>query len=221
MRRILSSCCLALALTLALALALASGVVIASGGQSAAPRTWEQMQASFNAHKAEFDYLLGDWTFTGNRREPGGDIKIRGYWSALRLAEGQILDEYRAVDDKGETIYVTTTLRAYNGQRDQWDLISADTGAGLRDLGTAHWTGTEMRLEQTFGVGTKYPTRWRIRYHDIKPDRFSWRSDRSLDDGKTWVTDFMTLEARRVGPPRSMGPLTDPARASAASTGAK
>jgi hypothetical protein len=178
--------------------------------QSAGPRTWEQMRAAFDEHKGEFDYLLGDWEFTGIRREPEGERKFHGYWSALKLAEGQILDEYRVIDDKGETVYVTTTLRAYNGQRDQWDLISADTGAGLRDLGVAHWAGTEMRLEQTFGVGTKYPTNWRIHYHDIQPDRFKWAADRSIDDGKTWVANFQTIEARRIGPARSMGPLAQP-----------
>ncbi len=36
----------------------------------------------------------------------------RGYWSAVRLAEGaQVYDEYRIVDDSDQTIYVTTTLR--------------------------------------------------------------------------------------------------------------
>jgi hypothetical protein len=195
-----------------LGVAIAIAVARSADGQNAGPRTWEQMQAAFDEHKGEFDYLLGDWEFTGIRREPEGDMKFRGVWSALRLAEGQILDEYRVLGDKGETFYVTTTLRAYNGQRDQWDLVSADAGAGLRDLGTARKAGSEMRLEQKFGVGTKNPTVWRIRYHDIQPDRFSWAADRSSDDGKTWITNFQTIEARRIGPARTMGPIAQPHR---------
>lgn len=62
--------------------------------QAAARRTRDQIQASFDAHKGEFDYLLGDWEFTSVSREFGPG---RGYWSAVRLAEGQILDEYRVV----------------------------------------------------------------------------------------------------------------------------
>ena len=27
------------------------------------------------------------------------------------------------------------------------------------------------------------------------------------DDGRTWTTNFQTIEARRIGPPRSLGPL--------------
>jgi hypothetical protein len=52
---------------------------------------------------------------------------------------------------------------------------------------------------------------WRIRYYDIRPDAFSWTADRSTDAGATWVKAFQQIEARRIGPPRSMAPLA-PAR---------
>src|SRR5437660_946953 len=87
----------------------------ALSGQTTPTRTPEQIQASFAAHKGEFDYLLGDWEFTGTNQQYG---TTRGYWSAVRLDKGQILDEYRVVGDKGETYYVTTTLRNYNGALD-------------------------------------------------------------------------------------------------------
>ena len=57
--------------------------------QTGGARTWEQIQASFDTHKGEFDYLLGDWAFTAVSQEYG---EFRGYWSAVRLDEGQILD---------------------------------------------------------------------------------------------------------------------------------
>ncbi len=176
--------------------------------QSLSKRTPEQIRASYDAHKGEFDYLLGDWEFTSVSREFGPG---RGYWSAVRLAEGQILDEYRVVGDSGQTYYVTTTLRNYNGAVDRWELVGADAGTGLLDVGTAQRVGAEMHIEQTFGVARGNPSRWRIRYYDIRPDRFSWTGERSTDGGTTWVTDFLRIEARRIGPPRSLGPLA-PAR---------
>lgn len=173
--------------------------------QSSEKRTGEQIKASFNAHKGEFDYLLGDWEFTAVNGEFG---KFRGYWSALRLNEGQILDEYRVVGDGGQTYYVTTTLRNYNGALDRWELVGADAGTGLQDVGTGHWEGDEMRIEQTFGVARGKPSLWRIRYHHIRPDRFSWTADRSTDGGKSWATNYQQIEARRIGPSRSLGPLS-------------
>jgi hypothetical protein len=175
-------------------------------GQTTTPkRTPEQMQASYAAHKGEFDYLLGDWEFTATSQQYG---KFRGLWSAVRLDEGQILDEYRVVGDEGETYYVTTTLRNWNGALDRWELIGADGAAGLQDFGTAQWDGKQMKIEQTFGVAAGTPSKWRIRYYDIAPNAFSWAADRSTDGGKTWTKNFQTIEAKRIGPPRMLPALT-------------
>jgi hypothetical protein len=69
----------------------------------------------------------------------------------------------------------------------------------------------EQIQEQTFGVAGGRPSVWRIRYHDIRPDAFSWVADRSPDGGKTWVRGHQTIEARRIGKARTLGPLA-PAR---------
>ena len=138
--------------------------------------------------------------------------KGRGFWSAVRLAEGaEILDEYRVVGDEGETYYASSTIRGYNAVLDRWELVSAEPGAGLQNFGTARRVGAEMHIEQKFGVMSAKPSIWRIRYYDIRPDRFSWAAERSNDGGKTWEKDHLTIEARRIGPARSLGPLA-PAR---------
>jgi uncharacterized protein YutD len=196
-------------LPLKTALLMAMAVTPVLRGQTPAAKTPEQIEAAYNAHKSEFDYLLGDWTFTSHNKQYGD---ARGVWSAVRLAEGQLLDEYRLVGDSGETWYVTTTIRNYNAVLDRWELVSADGGSGLLDFGTGQWTGNEMHIEQRFGVAGGSPSLWRIRYFDITPDSFSWRADRSIDDGKTWVQDYLTIQARRTGPSREWGPLAQARR---------
>jgi hypothetical protein len=181
-----------------------AAIVPTASAQSGAKRTAEQKKASYEAHKGDFDYLLGDWDFTAVSHEFG---KFRGRWSAVRLDEGQTLDEYRVVGDAGETYYVTTTLRNYNSALDRWELVGTNPGTGLQDIGSGHRVGTEMHIEQKFGVTTDKPSTWKIRYYNIRPDSFSWSADRSTDGEKTWAKNFQTIEARRVGPPRSMGPL--------------
>lgn len=180
----------------------------AAGKPSTAKRTPEELDALFQAHQGDFDYLLGDWEFTAKSKEYD---TFRGYWSAVKLDEGQVLDEYRVVGDKAETYYVTTTLRNYNKFMDRWELMGADGGGGLQDFGTGTRAGGEVRIEQRFGVASGHASTWRIRYFNITPDSFSWAADRSTDGGKTWVKDFQTIEARRIGPPRTLGPLA-PAR---------
>jgi len=134
----------------------------ALSAQVTGQRTREQIRASYDAHQGDFDYLLGDWQFTSVSQEFG---KGRGYWSAVRLAEGaQVLDEYRVVGDSGETYYVTNTLRAYNAVLDQWELVSTEGGTGLQNIGTGHRVGAEMHIEQKFGVMSPNPSIWRIRW---------------------------------------------------------
>ena len=175
--------------------------------QTALTKTEEQAKASYEAHRGDFDYLLGDWEFTAESRQYG---KFHGYWSAVRLAEGQIVDEYRVIGDKNETYYVTTTLRAYNAMLERWELVGMDSGKGLQDVGTGTRVGSEMHIEQRFGVMSPEPSTWRIRYFDIRPNHFSWSADRSTDGGKTWVTGFQQIQTRRIGPARTMGPLAPP-----------
>jgi hypothetical protein len=175
--------------------------------QTPESKTQEQLQAAYAEHRADFDYLLGDWEFTAVSEENG---EFRGLWSAVRLADGQILDEFRVVGDSGETFYLTTTIRSYNAQLDRWELIGMEQGNGLQDFGTARRDGNEMHIEQRFGVTSATPTVRRIRYYGIGEDRFSWTSDLSRDNARTWVTDELRIEARRISGPRSFDPLAAP-----------
>jgi hypothetical protein len=180
------------------------------GAQTSAPSSEEHRNAAYTAHQADFDYLLGDWEFSAESKQYG---TFTGRWSAVLLETGQIIDEYRVLGGSGETVHVTSTIRSYDSAAERWELIGMDRGGGLLDFGTAQRVGDEMHLEQKFGVAGGRPVTLRIRYYDIRPDRFSWSADRSTDDGKTWTADFQRIEARRIGPARSLGALARAPRA--------
>lgn len=166
--------------------------------------------ALFEERKGDFDYLLGEWRFTAQHAEWG---EASGFWTAVRLPTGDgshILDEYRVMGDGGETLYVSTTLRAFNASTGLWELVSAERGTGLQDTGTGRMVGDEMHIEQRFGVASGTPSLWRIRYYDIRPDGFSWTADMSMDDGATWHRGYLRIQARRIGPARSLEPLAPP-----------
>src|SRR5215831_3058011 len=143
-------------------------IVLAAGGlglypQPPSKKSPEQIQASYAAHRGDFDYLLGDWEFTTISTQHG---QGRGFWGAVRLDTGQILDEFRIVGDNGETYYVTTTLRAYNAALDRWELVGMDGAGGLQDIGTGYRKGNEVHIEQRFGVAAQHPSTLRIRYYN-------------------------------------------------------
>ena len=189
----------------ALLLCLFGLLFVSTPRSQSSAKTPEQLAAAFDAHKGEFDYLLGDWRFDAKSHEHG---TFPGLWSAVRLTEGQILDEWRVVGDNGETIYMTTTIRAYNAAADRWELVGMDQGTGLQDVGTGRRTGNEVHIEQKFGAAGPSPILRKIRYFNIQADRFSWTSDRSNDGGKTWIKDELQIEARRTGPARTLDALT-------------
>ena len=183
-------------------------VVLLAAQTPAKKKTQEELRASYDAHKGDFDYLLGEWEFTTVSKEHG---PAKGFWTAVRLETGQILDEFRVVGDHRETWYVTSTVRSYNAGLDRWELTGMVEGGGLQDVGTGQRVGGEVHIEQKFGVATGNPSILRIRYYNIQPDRFSWTADRSTDGGKTWSKDAQKIEAQRIGPARSLGALA-PAR---------
>ena len=191
-------------------LCLLTGALLALtlAAQTPAKKSEKEFQAAIDAHKGDFDYLLGEWEFTVVSKEYG---RGKGFWTAVRLATGQILDEYRVVGDNRETWYVTSTLRSYNAGLDRWELVGMVQGGGLQDVGTGQRVGDEVHIEQKFGVAEGSPSILRIRYYNIQPDRFSWTADLSKDGGKTWSKDDQMIEARRIGPSRSLGALA-PAR---------
>lgn len=166
------------------------------------------------ARPGDFDYLLGDWRFTGVSKRWG---RLGGVWSAVRLATGDgthVLDEYRVLGDSGRTIFASTTLRVLNRPADRWELVTVAPGTGVADRGTARRVGDEMHVEQVFNVAAGTPEQWRIRYSHIRPDSFSWTGDRSTDGGRTWDAGYLRLEVTRVGPPRDFPALAQ-ARAQA------
>jgi hypothetical protein len=194
------------------ALLAAIAAALALSQQSPPKKTPEQMKASYDAHRGDFDYLLGDWAFTTVTKKYGPG---QGYWSAVRLAGGQIMDEFRVTGDASETYYVSTTIRAYNAALDRWELVSMTGGDGLQDTGTGQRAGAEVHIEQKFDVMSEAPSILKIRYYNIQPNRFSWSADRSSDGGKTWSKDDQKIEAHRIGPPRSLDPLAPARKASA------
>jgi hypothetical protein len=71
---------------------------------------------------------------TGSSRRRTSSTEDPGPLERGALDKGQILDEYRVTGDDGETYYVTTTLRNWNGALDRWELIGATAERDCRTL---------------------------------------------------------------------------------------
>ena len=143
-------------------------------------------------HRKAFDYLLGDWEFTGERTSQNGRQKFRGYWTATRTPDNHaLIDEYRVVDDAGHTLYITTTLRAFDPRDHKWRIASIERSGNLAE-GRAWKDGADMRIEQSYGGPVLH-----FRYYDIQAAKFSWVGSRPDEKGE--YQEFQWIEARRIG----------------------
>src|SRR2546421_7614500 len=77
--------------TLVLCSGMVLGVIVAPAlsAQATGGRTAEQIRASYDAHHADFDYLLGGWEVTPVNRQYG---TIPGFLSARRAGDRQVVD---------------------------------------------------------------------------------------------------------------------------------
>jgi len=140
--------------------------------------------------RAIFDYLLGDWEFTSVSRDFGAG---RGYWSAVRPSPRgrRSWMSTGVVGDSGQTYYASATLRAYNAVLDRWELVSAEQGNGLQNVGTAHKGRAEMahraevRRDESPPVALAHPPT------TISAGASPGPANRRTDGGKTWTAQWL------------------------------
>lgn len=139
----------------------------------------------------QFDFLIGDWDVAGARHKPDGSLllQFRGSWSARYLNEGRmILDDFKVFAPTGEEISSYVTLRTYSEATHRWEMSGL---AAFQPAIVAQWHGEwkdgEMQIEAIGEDPNGTPILNRIRFFRIERDRFSWESNVSLDDDKTWI----------------------------------
>jgi hypothetical protein len=89
-------------------------------------------------------------------------------------------------------------MRFYDAAQRKWTLTTLDVYRARHAMATAEMRGSEMTVASygRDGEGNAYVQR--ARFHDVTPNSFRFTADRSFDKGKTWDTDVLKIEARRV-----------------------
>jgi hypothetical protein len=145
---------------------------------------------------ADYDTLVGTWTFRFQIRQPNGfKAPITGHWTFEKKPGGGLVEDRYRPDDPSLPMGVSLySYRVYDPERKLWQIIGASSYGGAVQLGLT-WSDAQNRyvIQRAHGVIT------RVRYLALSPDYFLWRSDRSYDNGATWIRDFAVLEATRVG----------------------
>lgn len=155
--------------------------------------------SSVDGTAADYDPLIGVWHFTFQQRRQDGTFNppFTGHWTFRKVAGGRayVEDHWRRDNPEQPFESGTRTYRAFNPNRKRWEVQGNATSGGQWLPGTG-WSDAQHRyLVQYYGQGVII----RFRYFLIEPNRFLWRADISRDNGATWVLDWWTMEAKRVG----------------------
>ncbi|MBL8360285.1 MAG: hypothetical protein JNN18_07315 [Rubrivivax sp.] len=154
---------------------------------------------------SQFDFLLGAWELEVTPKVGGlaaalhGTPRLVGTWKAWRAFDGHgIEDELRIVDASGNPVTLAHALRLYDARSRRWSIAVADAYRGRIGQSVGQWQDGEMRTTGSGPSADGKPVVTRTRWHDIGPDRFRMRQDRSTDDGATWDEGVLAIAARRT-----------------------
>lgn len=189
-------------LTFLLALTTAPWLAVrAQHGAASAPR----VMSVAPAEAAQFAFLIGQWSVTVKPKATTlatkihGVPKLTGTWKAWRALDGfGIEDELRIVDGSGNPNNLTHTLRLYDAAQGKWTQTGFDVYRGRITSATGTWANGAMELRSDGRDAEGKPYVQRTRIYDITPTSFKYQADRSSDNGQTWDTAVLKMEARRT-----------------------
>ena len=153
----------------------------------------------------QFNFLVGQWevsakpkaTTLGQRVH--GVRPLLGTWKAWRALDGWGLeDELRLTDASGNPLLLQHTVRLYDRTARRWTNAAIDVYKGVHLQTTAERRGADVIVS---GRGTDEEGRPYISrgaFTKVTASAFTYRLDRSLDNGKTWTEGVLVIEAKRV-----------------------
>ncbi|MBI3897151.1 MAG: hypothetical protein HY308_02515 [Gammaproteobacteria bacterium] len=108
-----------------------------------------------------------------------------------------IVDDFKAYAPTGQAISSYVTLRTYSEATRRWEMTGL---AALQPAMNSQWYGEWKDGEMLLDAAGKDPAgnsvRTKIRFFNIAKNSFSWESDISRDEGKTWVKTAALFASR-------------------------
>lgn len=155
---------------------------------------------------SQFAFLIGHWACDVDILNPDLETRTKasGTWTAYYALDGRaIMDDFRGAFGEG---YIATTFRAYNVRDGRWNGYWLD---GQRGFWSQPLVGgpvdggilleTQMKAQRP--DGTVLDLDLEYNFYEIRPDRFRWRQNTSMDGKETWMKDTMLIDCRRLAGP--------------------
>lgn len=158
------------------------------------------------AEARQYDFLVGQWSLevkvpaTTLAAKLHGTPKLVGTWKGWRAFDGYgVEDELRITDAAGNPVNLTHSLRYFDRNARQWSITALDAYRGKVVTLASTWSDGAMTVTSR-GVDQEGKAfLQRARFFDITASSFSYRQDRSFDEGKKWTEGTLRIEAKKSG----------------------
>jgi hypothetical protein len=156
------------------------------------------------AELSRFAFLIGNWSFEAKVKIADGQWQpFKGTWRGRYILDGYaISDEYRMTDLSGKLIVLGLNLRAYDANKQTWNIkwLNALTGTWMNlapsELGGVRSDGQSLiyafKEMEPLDSAHAYT---RVTYTKVSEARFTWTGEKSAD-GNAW-SEFMVVECHR------------------------
>ncbi len=148
---------------------------------------------------SQLAFFIGEWDITAKTKRPDGTYYLnKARSNAYYILDGfAIRDDYRALDAGGNVVFRGAGFRSYDPGKKKWTIM----WIMANQPGYTHIEAKMVggRLTSTGkGYDGSGPFLERYTYYIISEDHYSFKMDRSYNEGKTWIEDFVLLEAGKV-----------------------
>ena len=146
------------------------------------------MPCSANPVYRQFDFWIGEWEAFSPQGEKEGDSKIERI-----LDSCVILENWTGTQGN----YSGKSYNTFNSTNGKWQQYWVDNKGGITEYFDGHYENDKMivqiaNLKQRDG---SYKIQ-KMTFHKLGNDKVRQHGESSIDEGKTWKTDF-DLEYRR------------------------
>jgi hypothetical protein len=152
---------------------------------------------------SQFAFIIGKWNCDVRvKAEDGTWQAYQATWVGRYILDGFVIaDEYRMANQAREIVVQGMNFRSYSAEKKTWVMRWLDaTRSFWVELGPEELGGVRVNATAiTFHLIDRFAPDAisRVTFSNISANHFTWREDKSLDQGRTW-TDFVVIEAHRT-----------------------
>ena len=148
---------------------------------------------------SKMNFLLGEWKFNAKYLRQDGSFGSAVYRSNVDYTLGRkaTADYFCLINPDGSLDTNGVTVRTYDERTKKWRMIFYTNDLNFYTIFSGDHVDGTFVFE---GKGNEYGREFmeKVTFYNITDSSYSWKMNRSYDNGKTWIKNVFSYEAERI-----------------------